>query len=97
MRESSGALQKKRDYDRFAACFNTDNGSGRWRGIHARENLAVMPIFKAWLEPFHDVGASTVVTRNTGSTDHISFDRVGLPGFQFIQDRLDYFSDFGHL
>jgi Zn-dependent M28 family amino/carboxypeptidase len=96
LRESTGALQKKRDYDRFSAYFNMDNGSGRFRGIYAQENLAVMPIFKAWLEPFHDVGATTVVTRNTGSTDHVSFDRVGLPGFQFIQDRLDYFSNVHH-
>lgn len=96
LREPTGALQKKREYDRFAAYFNMDNGSGRFRGIHAQENLAVMPIFKAWLEPFHDVGATTVVTRNTGSTDHVSFDRVGLPGFQFIQDRLDYFSNVHH-
>ena len=96
LRESTGALQKKRDYDRFSAYFNMDNGSGRFRGIYAQENLAVMPIFKAWLEPFHDVGATTVVTRNTGSTDHVSFDRAGLPGFQFIQDRLDYSSNVHH-
>ncbi|HEY8587254.1 MAG TPA: M20/M25/M40 family metallo-hydrolase [Rhodanobacter sp.] len=96
LRDPTGALQKKRDYDRFSAYFNMDNGSGRFRGIYAQENLAVMPIFKAWLEPFHDVGATTVVTRNTGSTDHVSFDRVCLPGFQFIQDRLDYFSNVHH-
>ncbi|WP_417473995.1 M20/M25/M40 family metallo-hydrolase [Luteimonas mephitis] len=96
LREPTGALQKKRDYDRLSAYFNMDNGSGRFRGIHAQENLAAMPIFKAWLEPFHDVGATTVATRNTGSTDHIAFDRVGLPGFQFIQDRLDYFSNVHH-
>ncbi len=96
LREPTGALQKMRDYDRFSAYFNMDNGSGRFRGIYAQENLAAMPIFEAWLKPFHDVGATTVVTRNTGSTDHISFDRVGLPGFQFIQDRLDYFSNVHH-
>ena len=73
-----------------------DNGSGRFRGIYAQENLAAMPIFEAWLAPFHDVGATTVATRNTGSTDHISFDRIGLPGFQFIQDRLDYFTNVHH-
>lgn len=95
-REPTGALQKKRDYDRFSAYFNMDNGSGRFRGIYAQENIAVMPIFKAWLEPFHDVGATTVVSRNTGSTDHVSFDRVGLPGFQFVQDGLDYFSNVHH-
>ena len=96
MREPTGTLQKKRDYDRFSAYFNMDNGSGRFRGIYAQENSAVMPIFKAWLEPFHDVGATTVVSRNTGSTDHVSFDRVGLPGFQFIQDRLDYSTNVHH-
>ncbi|HEU4773439.1 MAG TPA: M20/M25/M40 family metallo-hydrolase [Lysobacter sp.] len=96
LRDPTGPLQKHRDYDRFSAYFNMDNGSGRFRGIYAQENLAVTPIFQAWLAPFHDVGATTVATRNTGSTDHISFDRVGLPGFQFIQDRLDYFSNVHH-
>ena len=96
LREPTGPLRKTRDYERFSAYFNMDNGSGRFRGIYAQENLAAMPIFKAWLEPFHDVGATTVATRNTGSTDHIAFDRVGLPGFQFIQDRLDYFTNVHH-
>ena len=95
-RESKGPLQKTRDYDRFAAYFNLDNGSGRIRGVYAQENSAVVPIFQEWLEPFNDVGATDVVMRNTGSTDHISFDRVGLPGFQFIQDGLDYFSNVHH-
>ena len=96
LREPAGALQKRPEYERFAAYFNMDNGSGRFRGIYAQENTAAMPIFKAWLEPFHDVGATTVTSRNTGSTDHVSFDAVGLPGFQFIQDRLDYFSNVHH-
>ncbi|MGY1457884.1 M20/M25/M40 family metallo-hydrolase [Luteimonas sp. A534] len=96
LREPTGPLQKQRDYDRFSAYFNMDNGSGRFRGIYAQENLAAVPIFEAWLAPFHDVGATTVATRNTGSTDHIAFDRVGLPGFQFIQDRLDYFTNVHH-
>jgi len=96
LREPTGALQKTRDYSRFQVYFNMDNGSGRFRGIYAQENLAAMPIFEAWLAPFHDVGATTVATRNTGSTDHISFDRIGLPGFQFIQDRLDYFTNVHH-
>src|SRR3546814_10757993 len=55
-----------------------------------------MPIFEAWMKPFADVGATVVVSRNTGSTDHISFDRVGLPGFQFVQDRLDYGTNVHH-
>ena len=96
LRDPTGPLQKQRDYEKFQAYFNMDNGSGRFRGIYAQENLAAMPIFEAWLAPFHDVGATTVATRNTGSTDHISFDRVGLPGFQFIQDRLDYFTNVHH-
>lgn len=96
LRDPTGALIKRRDYSKFQVYFNMDNGSGRFRGIYAQENLAAMPIFEAWLAPFHDVGATTVATRNTGSTDHISFDRVGLPGFQFIQDRLDYFTNVHH-
>ena len=96
LREPTGPLRKTRDYDRFSVYFNMDNGSGRFRGIYAQENLAAVPIFEAWLAPFRDVGATTVATRNTGSTDHIPFDRVGLPGFQFIQDRLDYFTNVHH-
>ena len=96
LREDRGPLQRKPAYDRFSAYFNLDNGSGRIRGIYAQENLAAMPIFEAWMKPFADVGATVVVSRNTGSTDHISFDRVGLPGFQFVQDWLDYFPHVHH-
>lgn len=94
--EQTGPLQRKRDYDKLAAYFNLDNGSGRIRGIYAQENFAAMPIFEAWMAPFNDVGATIVTSRNTGSTDHIPFDRVGLPGFQFVQDGLDYFSNVHH-
>ena len=96
LREDRGALQRKPAYDRFSAYFNLDNGSGKIRGVYAQENLAAMPIFEAWMKPFADVGATVVVSRNTGSTDHISFDRVGLPGFQFVQDRLDYGTNVHH-
>ncbi|HET7299845.1 MAG TPA: M20/M25/M40 family metallo-hydrolase, partial [Oleiagrimonas sp.] len=96
LREPTGKLQFKPEYKRLSAYFNLDNGSGRIRGIYAQENMAVMPIFKQWLKPFHDVGATEVVSGNTGSTDHISFDRVGLPGFQFVQDWLDYFPHVHH-
>src|SRR5699024_5392042 len=96
LRKPTGELQKKDEYKRLSAYFNLDNGSGRIRGIYAQENMAVMPIFKKWLKPFHDVGATEVVSGNTGSTDHISFDRVGLPGFQFVQDWLDYFPHVHH-
>jgi carboxypeptidase Q len=85
-----GKKEKKPEYDRLAAYFNFDNGSGKIRGIYAQGNNAVVPIFEQWLEPVHDLGAATVTIRNTGGTDHLSFDGVGLPGFQFIQDELEY-------
>jgi carboxypeptidase Q len=76
--------------------FNYDNGGGKIRGIYAQENLAAAEIFRQWIAPLADLGVSTVTNRNTGSTDHISFDRVGIPGFQFVQDNLDYFSHVHH-
>ncbi|HEV2666772.1 MAG TPA: M28 family peptidase, partial [Blastocatellia bacterium] len=72
------------------AYFNLDNGTGKIRGVYLQGNEAVRPIFRAWLEPFRDLGASTLTSRNTGGTDHLSFDGVGLPGFQFIQDEVEY-------
>ncbi len=80
----------KPEYSKLAAYFNYDNGAGRIRGINLQDNDMVRPIFKAWLEPFRDLGVSAVGIRTTGSTDHWFFDTVGLPGFQFIQDPLDY-------
>ena len=70
--------------------------SGKIRGINLQGNDALRPLFEKWLEPFHDLGAKTIVLRNTGGTDHLSFDAVGLPGFQFIQDPLDYFTRTHH-
>ena len=81
---------RKPGYDDFSAYYNVDNGSGRIRGIYLQENDALRPIFETWFEPLEDLGVSTVTLRRTGSTDHVAFDNVGLPGFQFIQDRLDY-------
>ncbi len=81
---------RKPDYENFAAYYNVDNGSGKIRGIYLQENDALRPIFESWFEPLEDLGVSTVTLRRTGSTDHVAFDAVGLPGFQFIQDRLDY-------
>lgn len=89
-------MQLKPDHEKLAAYFNLDNGAGKIRGIYAQSNEAVKPIFTEWLAPFADMGATTVTLRNTGSTDHIAFDAVGLPGFQFIQDGLDYFSRTHH-
>lgn len=74
----------------ISAYFNFDNGTGRIRGIYTQENLGVVPIFKAWLEPFEDLGATTVTTNNTGGTDHLPFDAAGIPAFQFIQDEVEY-------
>ncbi|MGD1010333.1 MAG: M20/M25/M40 family metallo-hydrolase [Candidatus Aminicenantales bacterium] len=82
--------EKKPEYDKFSAYFNLDNGSGKVRGIYAQGNNAAVPIFEEWLKPMGDLGASTVTIRNTGGTDHLSFDGIGLPGFQFIQDVLEY-------
>jgi carboxypeptidase Q len=82
--------EHKPDYNNFAAYFNMDNGSGKYRGIHLQENELVRPIFEEWLKPFADMGASTITIRTTGGTDHLTFDRVGLPGFQFIQDEIEY-------
>ncbi len=80
----------KPDYDNFSVYFNMDNGSGKYRGIRLQENDLVRPIFEEWLKPFNDMGAATVTIRNTGGTDHLTFDGIGLPGFQFIQDPLEY-------
>ncbi len=80
----------KPDHANFSAYFNLDNGTGKIRGIYLQGNDAVRPIFEAYFKPFHDLGAATVTIRNTGGTDHLAFDAVGLPGFQFIQDPIDY-------
>jgi carboxypeptidase Q len=80
----------------LSAYFNVDNGTGRIRGIFAQGNTRVMPVFRELLAPFEDLGAHTVSIANVGSTDHIPFTAVGLPGFQFIQDRLDYFARTHH-
>lgn len=73
-----------------SAYYNLDNGTGKIRGIYLQGDTAAGPVFKAWLAPFKDLGASTITIRNTGGTDHLSFDAVGIPGFQFIQDPMDY-------
>ena len=86
----SKTKEHKPDFDKFAAYFNMDNGSGKYRGIYIQENEIVRPIFEEWLKPFADMGTSTIAIRNTGGTDHLSFDAEGLPGFQFIQDAIEY-------
>jgi carboxypeptidase Q len=83
-------LTKLADYDKFSAYFNIDNGTGKIRGVHMQGNETVRPIFRAWLAPFKELGANTLSLSNTGGTDHLAFDAVGLPGFQFIQDPVEY-------
>lgn len=96
LREETWPIEPRDGHDTHVVYFNVDNGSGRIRGIHGQENAALRPVFESWLDPFADVGADTVTLRNTGSTDHIPFDNVGIPGFQFIQDPLDYFARTHH-
>ena len=90
LRRATGKLTIKPEHAKLSAYFNVDNGTGKIRGIYAQENAAVVPIFQAWLEPLKDLGATTVTMRNTRGTDHESFDAVGLPGFQFVQDEIEY-------
>jgi len=89
-------MKLKPEHPKLSAYFNLDNGSGKIRGIYMQDNDMMRPIFEAWLEPLHDLGATTLTIRNTGSTDHVAFDTVGLPAFQFIQDPLEYGSRTHH-
>jgi carboxypeptidase Q len=82
--------------DKLSVYFNLDNGTGKIRGIYLQGNAAAKPIFEQWFEPFHDLGASTLTLQNTGGTDHLSFNEIGLPGFQFIQDPMEYGSRTHH-
>lgn len=88
--------QLKPSQQTISAYFNLDNGTGKIRGIFAQNNPAVIPIFQQWLAPFDTLGAKTITIHNTGSTDHLSFDWAGIPGFQFIQDPIDYNSKTHH-
>jgi len=89
-RREAGPVTVKPEQAKVSVYFNVDNGSGKLRGVYLQENAAVAPIFEAWMQPFKDLGMTTLTMRNTGGTDHLSFDAVGIPGFQFIQDPLDY-------
>ena len=87
---STRKFVRLQEYEKLSAYFNLDNGAGKIRGIYMQNNEAVRPLFRAWLEPFRDLGAETITASNTGGTDHLSFDEIGLPGFEFMQDPLDY-------
>jgi Zn-dependent M28 family amino/carboxypeptidase len=83
-------MQVKPEHAKVAAYFNLDNGTGKIRGVWMQSNPAVRPIFEQWIEPLKDLGVTILGPRSVGSTDHASFDAVGLPGFQFVQDRVEY-------
>jgi len=83
-------MKPKPEHARLSAYYNMDNGSGKVRGIYMQDNDQVRPIFESWIAPLKDMGVNTLTIRNTGSTDHMAFDGVGLPAFQFIQDPLEY-------
>ncbi len=87
---------EKPEYAKFSGYFNLDNGTGKIRGVYMQGNEAVRPIFRKWLQPFREMGATTLTISNTGGTDHQSFDGIGLPGFQFIQDEIEYDSRTHH-
>ena len=90
MSRNHGPLQPTKEWETLDAYYNLDNGTGKVRGVYTQENFAIAPIFAQWIAPLRDLGVTTISTRNTGGTDHLSFDAVGLPGFQYIQDPMDY-------
>jgi carboxypeptidase Q len=96
LRKAAGPVQVKPEQQKISGYFNVDNGTGKIRGIYLQENTAVGPIFQQWMASLQDLGVSTITMRNTGGTDHEAFDSVGVPGFQFIQDMLDYGSRTHH-
>ena len=87
---TKGALTTTKEWETLDAYYNLDNGTGKVRGVYTQENFAIGPIFAQWIAPLKDLGVSTISYQNTGGTDHLSFDAMGLPGFQYIQDPMDY-------
>ncbi len=85
-----GPLLPTKEWEKLDAYYNLDNGTGKVRGVYTQGNWAIGPIFAQWIAPLKDIGVSTISYRDTGGTDHLAFDAVGLPGFQFIQDPMDY-------
>jgi Zn-dependent M28 family amino/carboxypeptidase len=90
LRQQVGPLKTKAEFPLISGYFNIDNGGGKLLGIYTENNAAIAPVFAQWIEPLKDIGVTTVSVRKTGGTDHESFDQVGIPGFQFIQDPRDY-------
>jgi carboxypeptidase Q len=96
VRPYAGPVQSKPEYTKISAYFNVDNGSGKIRGVYLQENAAVESIFAQWIAPLKDLGVTTISMQNTGGTDHESYDAIGIPGFQFVQDPMDYGSRTHH-
>ncbi|MBZ5689042.1 MAG: M20/M25/M40 family metallo-hydrolase [Acidobacteriia bacterium] len=96
LRKPAGPVVIKPEQSKISGYFNVDNGTGKIRGVYLQENAAIAPIFQQWISPLGDLGVSTITMRDTGGTDHEAFDSVGIPGFQFIQDMLDYGSRTHH-
>jgi carboxypeptidase Q len=90
MSRVKGPLKTTKEWETLDAYYNLDNGTGKVRGVYTQGNFAIAPIFAQWIAPLADLGVTTITNRNTGGTDHQSFDAVGLPGFQYIQDPMDY-------
>jgi hypothetical protein len=89
-------MKVKPEHAKLAGYFNMDNGTGQYRGVYLQGNEAVAPIFRAWMAPFDNLGMTHLTIRNTGGTDHLAFNAVGLPGFQFVQDPVQYSSRTHH-
>ncbi len=96
LRKPAGPVQLKPEQQKISGYFNVDNGTGKIRGIYLQQNAGIASIFQQWMAPLQDLGVSTITMRDTGGTDHEAFDSVGVPGFQFIQDMLDYGSRTHH-
>lgn len=94
--KKNGSITKGADYEKLSGYFNLDNGTGKIRGVYLQGNANIKPLFESWLTPFADLGAKTLTLSNTGGTDHLPFDGIGLPGFQFIQDEVEYSSRTHH-
>ncbi|HLV88859.1 MAG TPA: M20/M25/M40 family metallo-hydrolase [Candidatus Sulfotelmatobacter sp.] len=96
LRKPAGPIQLKPEQAKISGYFNLDNGSGKIRGIYLQQNAAEASIFEQWMDPLKDLGVTAITMRDTGGTDHEAFDAVDIPGFQFIQDPLDYGSRTHH-
>jgi len=96
LRKPGGPVHLEPDQQKISGYFNMDNGTGKILGIYVEQNAAIVPVFRQWIEPLKDLGVTTITMQGTGGTDHESFDAVGIPAFQFIQDDMDYESRSHH-